>query len=55
MKTMSFIKGMSAGLIVGACAGMAMAPEKAGARKKVGKAVKAIGEMIENITDSLGF
>ena len=55
MKTMSFIKGMGAGLIVGACAGMMMAPEKSAGKKKVGKMMKTIGGMIEDFTDSLGF
>ncbi|MGN1001125.1 MAG: hypothetical protein ACI4PC_00005 [Oscillospiraceae bacterium] len=54
MNSMSFMKGMGAGLVVGACVGMTLCADKKVCKKKLGKTVKNIGEVIENITDSLG-
>jgi len=55
---MSFVKGMCVGLVVGAGAGMLM--EMSPSRKKCGKrmfgkAVKNVGQIIEDVTDALGF
>lgn len=54
MNSMSFVKGMGAGLIVGACVGMSMCADKKACKRKLGKTVKSIGEVIESVTDSLG-
>ena len=54
MSSMSFVKGMGAGLIVGACVGMSLCADKRCCKRKLGKTVKNIGEVIENITESLG-
>lgn len=54
MNSMSFVKGMGAGLIVGACVGMSLCADKKTCKRKLGKTVKNIGEVIESVTDSLG-
>lgn len=54
MGKMSFLKGMGAGLMVGACVGMMMAPRKKTGKKAVGRAVKAVGEVIDEISSVIG-
>ena len=54
MGSMNFIKGMGAGLLVGACVGMALAPDKRSAKKTMSKAAKAFETIISDITDIMG-
>ena len=49
MDTAQFWKGMGAGLLLGACAGMAAAPKK-NRKRSVGKAVRAMGQLIEAVS-----
>jgi len=49
MCRLSFFKGMGAGMIVGACIGMAVAAEKKGCRRAISKAVKTAGSVIDSI------
>ena len=51
MKSMSFLKGMGAGLVAGACLGMALAPEKRSCKKAICKAAKAVETIIGDISD----
>jgi len=55
MSSMSFMKGMGAGLIVGAVVGMSVTADKRCCKRKLGKTVKNIGEVIDSITESMGF
>lgn len=48
----NFIKGMGMGIVVGASIGMAFAPKKK-ATNVVGKALKAAGELADNISDAM--
>lgn len=48
----SFLKGVGMGMAIGASMGMLMAPKKKGAGM-VGKALKAAGELADNISDAL--
>ena len=52
---MKFLKGMSAGLLVGACIGMAVAPETKARKHQVGGAVKAVGQAIEEFGNTIHF
>ena len=48
----AFLKGMGMGLAIGASVGMALAPKKKGTNV-VGKALKAAGELADNISDAM--
>ena len=52
MQNTSFLKGMGMGLAIGASVGMALAPKRKNTNV-VGKALKAAGELAENITDAM--
>ncbi len=52
MNKMSFFKGMGVGVMVGSIAGMLAAPKKKSAR--LGKALKSMGSVVENVTSTLG-
>ena len=51
-----FLKGAAVGLVIGSAAGMMMVPDKRrGCKKKsIGKAIKTVGEVVENFTDFIG-
>lgn len=53
MSSTNFLKGVTLGLVVGSAVGAAMAPNKRHGRHMVGKALKTMGEVIENITDAV--
>ena len=58
MNGMNFAKGMGIGLIVGSAIGMAAAnPQNKKAMKKstLGRALRNIGEVIENVGETMGF
>ena len=52
---MGFLKGMGAGLVVGACIGMSVAPDKKIRKRQIGRAIKAMGQIIEDVSDAIGF
>ena len=54
MDRMDFIKGMGIGVVAGATIGMAIAPKKKEHKGLAGKAIKAAGEIVENISDAMG-
>ena len=54
MNSMNFMKGMGAGLIVGACIGMAVMPDKKRGKKALGKAVKAVETIVGDVSDLIG-
>ena len=48
---MKFLKGMGAGMIVGACIGMAVAADKKSCRRFMNKAMKTVGCMVDDVSD----
>lgn len=50
MTRTGFIKGMTIGVMAGAAFGVAMAPKGKNSKSAAGKALKAAGEVIDNIT-----
>lgn len=56
MKEHEFAKGMGLGVLTGAALGAAMAPrKKTPVKKAAGKAMKAVGQVMENLSDEMGF
>jgi len=55
MKTASFFKGVGVGMALGAAAGMLATPQsrKKIMKSKAGKAIHAIGDIVENISDMI--
>ena len=54
MKAMDFLKGMGAGMMVGAALGMIIAPDKRGGRKRLGRMIRAAGDVIEDLCGAVG-
>jgi len=50
MTKTGFVKGMAIGVMTGAAIGMAMVPKGRSSKSAAGKALKAAGEVIDNIT-----
>ena len=51
---MKFLKGMAAGLVVGACIGMVAAPESKRCQRKVRSVMRGIGSRLEELGDMMG-
>ena len=54
MSHSGFFKGIGTGLLVGAAIGMSLAPDKKRRKKILGKAIRTVGEVIEDVTDAIG-
>lgn len=54
MSNMDLIKGITIGAVAGATIGMAVVPRRRSAKSVTGRALKAAGEIMENITDAMG-
>ncbi len=54
MKAMDFLKGMGAGLMVGAALGMVIAPDKRSGKKRLSKIFRAAGDVIEDLGGAIG-
>ena len=52
---MKFLKGMGTGLLVGACLGYVMAPDRRAKKRQVGGAIKSMGRAIEELGGSVRF
>ena len=52
MNNMSFVKGMGIGLMVGSVVGMVASPKKK--KMNIGKAIKSMGDVVDNIAGTLG-
>ena len=52
MDAAKFWKGMGAGLLLGACVGMAAAPKKQ-RKRSIGRAVRAMGQLIEEVSSAI--
>ena len=55
MNKTNFMVGMGMGLMVGIGAGMMMRPKKPGVSGMVGKTLKAMSEVADSISDTLGW
>ncbi len=56
MKEHEFAKGMGLGMLAGAALGTAMAPRRKSSMKKAaGKAMKTVGQVMENLSDEMKF
>ncbi len=53
MNNANFVKGMGVGLVVGSAIGMVVAPRK-NEKTTVGRALKAMGTVVDSIADSIG-
>ena len=55
MNTMNFAKGMGVGLVVGSAIGMVVSSQGSTSKKKnvVSKALKTMGDIVENIGDAI--
>ena len=54
MKAMDFLKGMGAGMMVGAALGMLISPEKRGGKKRLSRLFRAAGDVIEDLSGAIG-
>lgn len=55
MNNSKFLRGIGLGVAVGAALGMAMGPRPSLPRRSAaGKAVKAVGEWMEQLTEAIG-
>ena len=54
MKTMDFLKGMGAGLMVGAALSMVIAPDKRSGKKRMSRIIRAAGDVIEDLSGAIG-
>ncbi len=54
MSKMTFLKGMGAGLIVGACVGMCCAPDKRKGKKMATKALRTLSDLVDEFSDAMG-
>ncbi len=56
MKEHEFVKGMTMGVVAGAALSAVMMPRKKSSMKKTaGKAMKTVGQVMENLSDEMGF
>ena len=54
MEQHQFLKGVGIGMAAGAALGMAMAPKKkTNLKKAAGRAIKTVGEVVENISAAI--
>ena len=52
MNNMSFVKGMGIGLMVGSMVGMMASPRKK--KFNMGKALKSMGDVVDNVAGAMG-
>lgn len=54
MNNMNFLKGMGAGLMVGAAVGLMLSPDRKNSRRRLGKMFRAAGNVIEDLSGAIG-
>jgi|GEM_PF-749827 len=56
MSGREFFKGAAVGMVIGSAVSMMMIPDKKMCTKKktVGRAIRAVGEVVENFSDFIG-
>lgn len=52
---MNLLKGIGLGMAMGAGVGMLFAPQKKSAKRTVSKALRAIGDVLEDVETALGW
>lgn len=55
MSNMAFIKGLGIGMAAGMAVAFMATPKKKSGKSMAGKAIKALGDIVENVSDALGF
>lgn len=53
MSGMYFVKGLGVGMVAGATVALIAMPKKKAEKNNCGKAIKTIGEIIDNIADTI--
>ena len=54
INNLNFLKGMGVGLVAGGVISMVATPKKSHSKNVVGKCLKGMGEIIENVSDAMG-
>ena len=54
MQNTQFIKGIGVGAAVGATLAVAMRPKRKSMKSVAGKAIKAVGEVVDSFSDVMG-
>lgn len=54
MRNYDFAKGLGIGVIAGATIGMAIVPKRKCGKSVAGRALRAAGDIVENISDAIG-
>lgn len=54
VNNMSFLKGVGMGIVAGSLISMVVMPRKSGSKKTIGKYLRNVGDIIENVTDAMG-
>ena len=54
MIIMKFLKGMGAGMMLGAALGMMLSSDKKSSRRRLGKMFRAAGDVIEDLSGAIG-
>ena len=54
MCKMYFLKGMGVGLVVGACVGMCIAPDKRKGKKMATKALRTLSDLVDEFSEAMG-
>jgi gas vesicle protein len=54
VNNMSFLKGMGMGIVAGSVISMVVMPRKSGSKKTIGRYLRNVGDIIENVTDAMG-
>ena len=55
MNNMDLVKGIGIGLVAGGAIGLALTSGKRKRKKCKNHTIKALGDVVENVTDMLGF
>lgn len=50
-----FLGGMGLGMLAGAAVGVAMSSQKKDLKRKARKAMRTVGDLAEDLTDTMGF
>ena len=53
MNNMNFVKGMGAGLMIGAAMGLLLSPDKKG-KRRLSRMFRAAGDVIEDLSGAIG-
>ena len=54
MQSKTFLKGLGIGMAAGMAVALMAVPKKKGGKSMAGKAIKALGDIVDNVSDALG-